>query len=189
MRAGADEPTPPQAGGSRGGAGGADPSPGFRVGFGYDIHRTGNPLQGARPMVLGGVPIPGAPPIVAHSDGDALCHAVTDAILGALALPDIGQLFPDTDPRYQGADSRTFLEAAVAKAASMGYRIVNVDATVILERPKLSPLKEQMRSQLAAMLSLDVSRVNIKGKTHEGLDALGRCEGVEVHAVVLLWCG
>lgn len=137
-------------------------------------------------MVLGGVKIPGAPPIVAHSDGDALCHAITDAILGAMALPDIGQLFPDTDPRYHGADSRTFLEAAVQKASSMGYRVANVDATVVLERPKLSPLKEQIRHHVANMLGVDVSQVNIKGKTHEGLDALGRCEGVEAHAVVLL---
>jgi 2-C-methyl-D-erythritol 2,4-cyclodiphosphate synthase len=137
-------------------------------------------------MVLGGVAIRGGPPIVAHSDGDALCHAVTDAILGALALPDIGQLFPDTDPNYRGANSRTFLEAAVAKAASMGYRVVNVDATVILERPKLSAQKEAVRASLAAMLGVEASRVNVKGKTHETLDALGRGEGVEVHAVVLM---
>jgi 2-C-methyl-D-erythritol 2,4-cyclodiphosphate synthase len=137
-------------------------------------------------MVLGGVAIQGVPPIVAHSDGDALCHAVTDAILGALALPDIGQLFPDTDPKYRGADSRTFLEAAVAQAASMGYRVVNVDATVILERPKLSGQKEAVRASLASMLGVEASRVNVKGKTHETLDALGRGEGVEVHAVVLM---
>ena len=93
---------------------------------------------------------------------------------------------PDTDPKYRGADSRTFLEAAVAKAASMGYRVVNVDATVILERPKLSPQKEAVRASLAGMLGVEASRVNVKGKTHETLDALGRGEGVEVHAVVLM---
>lgn len=137
-------------------------------------------------MMLGGVRIPGGPPLVAHSDGDALCHAVTDAILGALALPDIGQLFPDTDPAYRGTDSGTFLRAAVAKAAAMGFGVVNVDATVILERPRLSPIKEEIRASLASMLGVDATRVNVKGKTHETLDALGRGEGVEVHAVVLL---
>jgi len=181
-----NEPTPAPAAGSAAEGRPPENRPEFRVGLGYDIHRTGNPLQGARPMMLGGVAIQGAPAIVAHSDGDALCHAVTDAILGALALPDIGQLFPDTDPKYRGADSRTFLEAAVAKAASMGYRVVNVDATVILERPKLSPQKEAVRASLASMLGVEASRVNVKGKTHETLDALGRGEGVEVHAVVLM---
>ncbi|MGD9789483.1 MAG: 2-C-methyl-D-erythritol 2,4-cyclodiphosphate synthase [Phycisphaerales bacterium] len=163
----------------------------FRIGHGYDLHRlepigTETTGQGVKPLVLGGVRIEHDRGPVAHSDGDALLHAVTDAILGALALPDIGQLFPDTDPRHESQDSSVFLHEAVRHASSRGYRVVNLDATVILERPKLSPHKEAMRERVAAILGVDRSCVNIKGKTHERVDAVGEGRAVEVHVVVLL---
>lgn len=136
--------------------------------------------------MLGGVPVPSQRGPVAHSDGDALLHAVTDAILGALALPDIGQLFPDTDPRHDGADSAVFLVEAVRQATERGWRIGNLDTTVILERPKLAPHKEAIRARLAALLGVGVGQVNVKGKTHERVDAVGEERAIEVHAVVVL---
>lgn len=123
---------------------------------------------------------------VGHSDGDALYHAVTDAILGALALPDIGQLFPDTDPRHAGEDSAVYIIEAARRARERGWAIENLDCTIILERPKLSPIKEQVRASLARCLNIDVSAVNVKGKTHERVDAVGEGRAIEVHAVVLL---
>lgn len=136
--------------------------------------------------MLGGVSVPSQRGPVAHSDGDALLHAVTDAILGALALPDIGQLFPDTDPRHDGADSAVFLVEAVRQATERGWRIGNLDATVILERPKLAPHKEAIRARLAALLGVEIGQVNVKGKTHERVDAVGEERAIEVHAVVVL---
>jgi len=123
---------------------------------------------------------------VAHSDGDALLHAVTDAILGALALPDIGQLFPETDARWHSADSRVFLEEALRRMRERGFELANIDCTVILERPKLRPVKDQIRTKLAALLGIDLGCVNVKGKTHESLDAIGDGRGVEVHVAALL---
>lgn len=160
----------------------------MRIGHGYDLHRLEPvaPAGHGRPLVLGGVRLEHDRGSVGHSDGDALLHAVTDAILGALALPDIGQLFPDNDPRWEGADSRVFLERAVEEARSRGWRVVNVDATVVLERPKVSPHKERMRANIAALLGVDVSCVNVKGKTHEKVDAVGEGWAVEVHCVALL---
>jgi 2-C-methyl-D-erythritol 2,4-cyclodiphosphate synthase len=137
-------------------------------------------------LVLGGVRIEHDRGPVAHSDGDALYHAVTDAILGALGQPDIGQLFPDTDPRHDAQDSSVFLQEAGERARLAGCVISNLDATVILERPKLSPHKDAMRANLARVLGIDVSRVNLKGKTHEKVDAVGEGRAVEVHVVVLL---
>lgn len=124
---------------------------------------------------------------ISHSDGDALYHAVTDALLGAISQPDIGQLFPDTDPRHESQDSADFLKEAVKRVTSAGWRIGNLDATVILERPKLSPHKEAMRGNIARLLGIKLEDVNLKGKTHEKVDAVGEGRAVEVHVVVLLW--
>jgi 2-C-methyl-D-erythritol 2,4-cyclodiphosphate synthase len=135
-------------------------------------------------MVLGGVRFVSEVGPVGHSDGDALLHAVTDAILGALALPDIGQLFPDTDSKWAGANSETFLAEALKLAA--GWRIVNLDATVVLEKPKIGTKKEEVRKNLARILGVDQGQVNIKGKTHERVDAVGEGRAIEVHAVILL---
>jgi 2-C-methyl-D-erythritol 2,4-cyclodiphosphate synthase len=123
---------------------------------------------------------------ISHSDGDALYHAVTDAILGALGEPDIGQLFPDTDPRHESQDSRVFLAEAAQRAAKAGFTVASLDVTVILERPKLSPHKDLMRANIAAALGVAVGAVNVKGKTHEKVDATGEGRAVEVHCVVLL---
>lgn len=137
--------------------------------------------------MLGGVTLVHDRGPVSHSDGDALYHAVTDAILGALCEPDIGQLFPDTDPRHESRDSEVFLAAAVDRARALGWQVANLDATVILEKPKLSPHKEAMRANLERVLGVAGRRaVNIKGKTHEKVDAVGEGRAVEVHCVVLL---
>ncbi len=160
----------------------------YRVGHGFDLHRL-EPLapEGAgKPLILGGVRIEHHLGPVGHSDGDALLHAVTDAILGALGQPDIGELFPDVSPKWAGADSAIFLAEAVNRANSGGYELGNVDATVILQKPKVAPHKDAIRRNLARLLGVDASRVNLKGKTHEELDALGAGRGVAVHAVVLL---
>jgi 2-C-methyl-D-erythritol 2,4-cyclodiphosphate synthase len=163
------------------------PAP-VRIGHGYDLHTLEPPPPAGRgrPLVLAGVPIPHDRGPVAHSDGDALFHAVTDALLGALAQPDIGQLFPDSDPRHLGADSRAFLDAAVARAAAAGWTLGNLDATVILERPRLSPHKQRIRESLASALHAPIEAVNVKGKSHEGVDAVGEGRAIEVHAVVVL---
>lgn len=160
----------------------------FRIGHGYDLHRLESrpPAGVGRELILGGVKLPHDRGPIAHSDGDALYHAVTDALLGALAQPDIGQLFPDTDPRHESQDSEVFLAESARRVNAAGYRIGNLDCTVILERPKLSPVKDQMRANIARVLGLDVSQVNIKGKTHEKVDAVGEGRAVEVHVVVLL---
>jgi 2-C-methyl-D-erythritol 2,4-cyclodiphosphate synthase len=161
-----------------------------RVGHGYDLHRlaASDAQEGERgkAMVLGGVRFESDRGPVAHSDGDALLHAITDAILGALAMPDIGQLFPDSDPKWAGADSEVFLVEAVKRAAAKGWVVGNVDATVILERPKLGPRKEEVRRNVARILGVEVSSVNVKGKTHEKVDAVGEGRAVEVHAVVVM---
>lgn len=167
--------------------------PPFRIGHGYDLHRLEpNGSRGAgRAFILGGVEIEHDRGPVAHSDGDALLHAITDALLGAIGAPDIGQLFPDDDPRNESEDSKVFLEAAARKVREAGYAIGNLDATIVCERPKLSPYKDLMRANIAAGLELagldvGVDRVNLKGKTHEQVDAVGRNEAIEVHCVVLL---
>jgi 2-C-methyl-D-erythritol 2,4-cyclodiphosphate synthase len=162
--------------------------PGARVGLGYDLHRL-EPLAPAgdgRPMVLGGVRLEHPTGPVGHSDGDALLHAVTDAILGALGEPDIGQLFPDTDPRHEAADSRVFLQEAVRRMRAAGLALGNLDAAVILERPKLAPVKDAIRANLAELLGADVSAVNVKGKTGEKVGPVGEGRAVEVHVVALL---
>ena len=161
---------------------------GARIGHGYDLHRLEPvaPAGAGRPFVLGGLRIDHDRGPVGHSDGDALLHAVTDAILGALAEPDIGQLFSDRDPRWDGADSTIFLADAVRRMRARGLRIGNVDATVICERPKIGPVKDSMRARLAELLGTDVGAINIKGKTHEKVDAVGEGRAIEVHVVALL---
>lgn len=155
---------------------------GFRIGQGYDVHA----LVPGRKLILGGVEIPFERGLLGHSDADALLHAVTDALLGAAGLGDIGRHFPDTDPRYQGADSRILLRDALALVLQQGWRPVNVDATLIAQQPRLAPHIPAMCQVLAADLGLDAGCVNIKGKTNEKLGYLGRNEAIEAQAVVLL---
>ena len=154
----------------------------FRVGQGYDVHR----LVEGRKLILGGVEIPNVTGLLGHSDADALLHAITDALLGAVALGDIGRHFPDTDPRYKGADSRVLLRGAVALLAEKGWRPVNVDATLIAQQPKLAPHAAAMVANIAADLGISPDCVNIKGKTNERLGYLGREEAIEAQAIVLV---
>jgi len=154
----------------------------FRVGIGHDTHR----LVESRPLILGGVRIPAERGADAHSDGDALTHALADAILGALCEGDIGQHFPDSDPQWKDADSLQLLARVVWLANERGFVIVNADATVMLERPKLREHIEAMRENLAKAFNIDAACVSVKAKTGEGLDAIGRGEAVSAHAVVLL---
>lgn len=154
----------------------------FRIGHGFDLHR----LEPGLPLIVGGVRLEHDRGCAAHSDGDVVYHAVTDAVLGALGQDDIGQLFPDNDPKWKGADSRVFVEAAAGRMREAGYAIGNLDITVILERPKLGPHKATIKTNLADLLGCDVSQVNIKGKTHERVDALGENRAIACHVVVLL---
>src|SRR5262252_6719970 len=153
-----------------------------RAGTGYDLHR----LVEGRPLVLGGVTIPFERGLAGHSDADAVCHAVTDAILGAAGAGDIGRHFPDTDPRWKGASSVDLLRRAVAVVGEMGLAVGNVDATVILERPKLAPHVDAMRTRLAEVLGVPADRVSIKAKTNEGVGEIGRGEAIAVHAIALV---
>ena len=153
-----------------------------RMGIGYDSHR----LVEGRPLVLGGVTIPHATGLAGHSDADALCHAITDAVLGAAALGDIGRHFPDTDPRYADADSLELLRIAAALVADAGYLVSNVDAVVVAERPKLAPHVDAIRARLAGALGVRPDQVSVKGKTNEGMGEAGRGEGIVVHAVALI---
>jgi 2-C-methyl-D-erythritol 2,4-cyclodiphosphate synthase len=154
----------------------------IRIGTGYDLHR----LVAGRLLILGGVTIPFETGLEGHSDADILCHAVTDAILGAAAAGDIGRLFPDTDPRWKGADSIELLERATAHLHQAGFRVVNVDATLIAQRPKLLPYLDAMRANLAKALQVTVEQVSVKGKTNELVDSTGRGEAMACHAVALL---
>ena len=154
----------------------------FRVGQGYDVHR----LVAGRKLILGGVEIPHETGLLGHSDADALLHAITDALLGAVALGDIGRHFPDTDPRYRGIDSRELLRHVVALLAAQGFRVGNADVTIVAQRPKVSPHVAAMCANVAADLGIAVDRVNVKATTNEGLDATGREEGVAAHAVALI---
>ncbi|MSO53102.1 MAG: 2-C-methyl-D-erythritol 2,4-cyclodiphosphate synthase, partial [Acidobacteria bacterium] len=156
--------------------------PDLRIGNGYDLHR----LVAGRPLILAGVTIPFELGLDGHSDADIVCHAVTDAVLGAAAAGDIGRLFPDTDPKWKGADSIALLRGALVQVHAAGYRVSNVDVTVIAQRPKLLPYLLVMRENLAAALDVDVSAVSIKGKTNEGVDSMGRGEAMACHAVALL---
>lgn len=154
----------------------------MRIGLGYDSHR----FDPNRPCILGGVHIPGAPGLAGFSDGDAVSHAVTDAILGAGALGDIGAHFPPGDPLWKDADSLELLRGAVQLVHEAGYRIGNVDVTVICERPKIGPIASEMRATLASALAVEPGEVSVKGKTNESMGWEGRGEGLAVHAIALL---
>jgi len=152
----------------------------MRVGTGFDLHRLG----AERPLVLGGVTVPDSPGLIGHSDADCVLHAITDALLGAAGLPDIGHFFPDTDPQWKDADSAALLEAAATRL--VGWTIENVDCTVLAEWPKLAPYREVMKTRIATLLGLDVSAVGVKFTTMEGLGPIGRGEAIACQAVCLL---
>ena len=154
----------------------------MRIGHGYDVHR----LVEGRDLILGGVKIPHKLGLDGHSDADVLLHAVSDALLGAAGLGDIGRHFPDTDPQYKGADSLKLLEIVGSKVRDAGYRISNIDVTMIAQKPKLKDHVSQMQENIARVLMLDVSRVNVKATTEERLGFTGREEGLSCHAVCLL---
>ncbi|HTS25084.1 MAG TPA: 2-C-methyl-D-erythritol 2,4-cyclodiphosphate synthase [Bryobacteraceae bacterium] len=154
----------------------------FRSGQGWDVHR----LVSGRPLILGGVVVPSELGLDGHSDADILSHAITDAILGAAALGDIGMHFPDTDPRWKGCDSLVFLRHARDLAAAQGYRIVNVDSTIILERPKLKDYRQAIRARLGETLGVEVERISVKFKTAEKLGPVGEGRSGEAQAVVTL---
>jgi 2-C-methyl-D-erythritol 2,4-cyclodiphosphate synthase len=154
----------------------------FRIGIGYDIHR----FKKGRRLMLGGVHIPYPKGLDGHSDADALLHAITDALLGAAALPDIGHYFPPNDPRIKGIDSQTMLAKAVSEIGRAGYRVENIDSVVIAESPKIGPHRERIRRTIAKLLRVTVGQVQVKGKTNEGLDAIGRKQALAAQCVVLL---
>jgi 2-C-methyl-D-erythritol 2,4-cyclodiphosphate synthase len=154
----------------------------FRIGQGYDVHA----LVPGRKLILGGVEIPHPAGLLGHSDADALLHAITDAILGAAAMGDIGRMFPDTDERWRGADSRVLLREAMSAVRVAGWRVGNVDATVVAQAPKIAPHVAAMAANIAAELGIESGCVNVKGKTHERLGFEGRQEGIVAQAVVLL---
>jgi 2-C-methyl-D-erythritol 4-phosphate cytidylyltransferase / 2-C-methyl-D-erythritol 2,4-cyclodiphosphate synthase len=153
-----------------------------RAGTGYDLHR----LVEGRPLVLGGVTVPSDRGALGHSDADVICHALTDAVLGAAGLGDIGRHFPDSDPQWKDASSLDLLQRAVALATAQNLEVGNVDVTVILETPKIRDYVAAMRAAVARAIGIDISRVSIKGKTNEGVDAIGRGEAIAAHAVALL---
>ena len=154
----------------------------MRIGHGYDVHR----LVTERKLILGGVELPFEKGLLGHSDADVLTHAVMDALLGAAALGDIGKLFPDSDPAYEGADSLALLRRVTEVLAEHGYRIGNVDATVLAQRPKLAPHTPAMREKLAGAMGIDLEQVSVKATTEEGLGFTGTGDGIAAHAVVLI---
>lgn len=154
----------------------------MRFGLGYDSHAFG----AKRPLVLGGVKIKHTSGLKGHSDGDGVAHAVMDALLGAAAMGDVGRLFPDTDPRWKGADSLLLLADVRRRVVAAGYSIVNVDVTVITEQPKLAPHADAMRARLATVLGVASGAVSVKAKTNEGLDDVGKGKGLQVFAVAAL---
>ena len=154
----------------------------FRVGQGFDVHA----LVVGRPLIIGGVTIPHPRGLLGHSDADVLLHALTDALLGAAGLGDIGRLFPDTDPRHAGADSRLLLREAFSRVRAAGWQVVNIDATVICKAPKILPHAAAMVANIATDLGMDEAAINIKGKTTEELGFTGRGEGIAAQVVALL---
>ena len=154
----------------------------FRIGQGYDCHA----LVEGRKLIIGGVDIPHHVGLLGHSDADVLLHAITDAILGAAALGDIGKHFPDTDPEFKGADSRKLLREAAKRVVATGYSIGNIDCTIIAQRPKMAPHIMAMRANIAEDLGVDIGQVNVKAKTNEKLGYLGREEGIAAESIALL---
>jgi 2-C-methyl-D-erythritol 2,4-cyclodiphosphate synthase len=154
----------------------------FRIGQGYDCHA----LVEGRKLIIGGVDIPHHVGLLGHSDADVLLHAITDSILGAAALGDIGRHFPDTDPEFKGADSRKLLKEAAKRVVATGYSIGNIDCTIIAQRPKMAPHIPSMRANIAEDLGVDISQVNVKAKTNEKLGYLGREEGIAAESIALL---
>ena len=154
----------------------------MRIGHGYDVHR----LVAGRDLILGGVRIPHETGLLGHSDADVLTHAVMDALLGAAALGDIGKLFPDSDPKYKGADSLQLATEVIARVRALGFEVSNIDATVIAQAPKLAPHIPQMRKNLAAALGIQDADVNVKATTEEGLGFSGERLGIAAHAVCLI---
>jgi len=154
----------------------------MRIGYGYDSHR----FEEGRKLVLGGIEFPGETGLKGHSDADVLVHAIIDALLGAAALGDIGSHFPDTDPQWKNADSTELLTSVVREIRAAGYKVGNVDATVICERPKLRPCVEMIRDRLSAVMNVGKGRLSIKGKTNEKMDDVGAGVGIEAHVVCLL---
>ncbi len=157
----------------------------MRIGHGFDVHRFGEAQIDAE-ITIGGVKIANDRPLLAHSDGDVLIHALCDALLGAAAMGDIGEHFPDTDAQYKDADSRELLRHVVFSLKEAGYQLINADVTLVAQAPKMAPHKAQMRDNLAADLNCELSQLNIKATTTEGLGYAGRKEGIACHAVVLL---
>jgi len=162
--------------------------PNWRIGHGYDLHRLDAraPAGAGRPLVIGGVAFQHDRGPVSHSDGDALLHAITDALLGAAGLDDLGTLFPNSDPRWEGADSGQFLAEAARRVREAGWEIANVDATVLLEKPRLGSRRGEIRARIAGILGMDAGLVNVKGKSGEGLGPVGESLAIEAHALVLL---
>ncbi|HET9843290.1 MAG TPA: 2-C-methyl-D-erythritol 2,4-cyclodiphosphate synthase [Gammaproteobacteria bacterium] len=158
----------------------------IRIGHGFDLHRVQPADQESSGIMLGGVLVPYHQTIVAHSDGDVILHAITDALLGALGLGDIGQWFPDTDPKYKNVSSDRFLLEVYAKVRSMHYTINNIDVTVIAQKPKLKNYILAIREKIADLLKISVNDISIKAKTHEGCDSIGEEKALAAHAVVLI---
>jgi len=154
----------------------------MRIGFGYDLHA----LVAGRPLILGGVRVPYDRGLAGHSDADAVTHAICDALLGAAALGDIGNLFPDSDPQYKDADSLTMLREVAGRITTAGFTISNVDATIMAEQPRLAPHRDAMRRCLADAMGISVDAVSVKFTTNERMDAVGRGEAIAAHAVALL---
>jgi 2-C-methyl-D-erythritol 2,4-cyclodiphosphate synthase len=154
----------------------------FRVGTGFDAHQ----FTPGRPLILGGVTVPHDKGLLGHSDADALCHAISDAILGAAALGDMGKYFPDTDPKWKGADSLSMLKECARMAKAKGWKVANLDATIVCQKPKLAPYLVSMSQMIEEVLESGADSVNVKAKTTEGMGFEGREEGVSVQAVVLL---
>jgi len=157
----------------------------LRIGHGYDAHRFAEPSDN-RPLMLGGIKVPHDRGLIAHSDGDALIHALCDALLGAVALGDIGRHFPDTDQAYKNADSAVLLQSVLGLVKNLGWSVVNADMTILAQSPRMAPHINAMRSRLATLLEVEVDAVNVKASTTEGMGFVGRKEGLETHAVVLL---